>query len=77
VKEATNYLTKCLKKTKPVVATQAAAPQKIQPHVILQRLDVMILVFAVTGVNLKNVVEKIYKYLNTIMKNNTDEIGGL
>jgi hypothetical protein len=77
VKEATNYLTKCLKKTKPVVATQAAAPQKIQPHVILQRLDVMILVFAVTGVNLKNVVEKIYKYLNTIMKNNTNEIGGL
>tara|TARA_B110000305_G_scaffold200286_1_gene227414 strand:- start:164 stop:319 length:156 start_codon:yes stop_codon:yes gene_type:complete len=46
---------------KPVVATQAAAPRKLQSHGILQRLDVMILVFAVTGVNLRNVVEKTYK----------------
>jgi hypothetical protein len=70
VKEATNYLTKCLKKTKPVVATQAAAPQKIQPHGILQRLDVMILAFAVTGVNLRNVVEKIYKQLKSNLYKN-------
>jgi hypothetical protein len=46
---------------KPVAARQAAARQKLQSHGILQRLDVMILAFAVTGVNLRNVVEKIYK----------------
>jgi hypothetical protein len=46
---------------KPVAATQDAARRKLQSHGILQRLDVMILAFAVTGVNLRNVVEKIYK----------------
>jgi len=46
----------------PVVAIQAAAPQKIQSHGIFQRLVAMILAFAVTGVNLRNVVEKILKY---------------
>jgi len=65
VKEVTNYPTKWLKTMKPVVATQAAAPLKLQVHGVLQRLDVMILAFAVTGVNLRNVVEKIYKHLKS------------
>jgi len=51
--------------TNPVVATLVAAPQKLQSQGILQRLDVMILAFAVTDVNLRNVVEKIYKYLKS------------
>jgi len=50
---------------KPVAPTQAAAPRKLQSHEILQRLDVMIPAFAVTGVNLRNVVEKIFKHLKS------------
>ena len=55
---------------KPVAATQDAARRKLQPHGILQRLDVMILAFAVTGVNLRNVVEKIYKQLKSNLYKN-------
>ena len=47
----------------PVVATQAAALRKLQQHAKLRRLDVMTLVFAVMGVNLRNVVVKINKKL--------------
>ena len=43
----------------------SCCPPKLQSHGILQRLDVMILAFAVTGVNLRNVVEKIYKHLKS------------
>jgi hypothetical protein len=50
---------------KPVAATQAAAPRKLQSHGILQKLDVMILAFAATGVNLRNVAGKIYKRLKS------------
>ena len=47
----------------PVVTTQAAALRKLQSHANLRRLDVMTLVFAVMGVNLRNVVVKINKKL--------------
>ena len=66
----TNYPTKWLKTMKPVAARQAAARRKLQSHGILQRLDVMILAFAVTGVNLRNVVEKIYKQLKSNLYKN-------
>tara|TARA_B110000014_G_scaffold237388_1_gene203282 strand:+ start:1380 stop:1523 length:144 start_codon:yes stop_codon:yes gene_type:complete len=44
---------------KPVVVIQAAVHPKHQSQGIPQRLGEMNLVFAVTGVNLRNVVEKI------------------
>jgi hypothetical protein len=47
----------------PVVTTQVAALRKLQSHAKLRRLDVMTLVFAVMGVNLRNVVVKINKKL--------------
>jgi len=70
VKEVTNYPAKYLKTTNPVVATQAAAPRKLQSHAKLRRLGVMTLVFVVMGVNLRNVVGKIHKKLklNTMNK---------
>jgi len=63
VKEVKNYPTKYLKTTNPVVVTQAAALRKFQLHEKLRRLGVMTLVFAVMGVNLRNVVVKIHKKL--------------
>ena len=70
MKEVTNYLTKYLKTTNPVVMTQAAAPRKHQLHEKLRRLGVMTLVFVVMDVNLRNVVGKIHKKLklNTMNK---------
>jgi len=70
LKKVTNYLTKYLKTTNPVVATQAVVPRKLQSHVKLRRLGVMTLVFVVIGGNLRNVVGKIHKKLklNTMNK---------
>ena len=66
----TNYPTKYLKTTNPVVVTQAAAPRKLQLHEKLRRLGVMTLVFVVMDVNLRNVVGKMHKKLklNTMNK---------
>ena len=63
MKEVINYPTKCLKTIKLVATIQPAVLQKLQLHEIRQRLGVMTHAFAVTGVNLKDVVEKIRKQI--------------